>query len=119
VTADAARVAAVLALAAAAGAAWRAAPLFFPGLFPGLLPRRWRIAGRRGRPRPPVSRRLRRALLVADRRCVHCGRRDDLQLDHVRPWPGYSDARAARAILRAERIRRGSPLRWARLLGRR
>lgn len=60
-----------------------------PGvLLQAAVPRRWRIAHRHGQhDRPPVPRRLRRAVMRADRgRCVFCGSRDKPQLDHLRPW---------------------------------
>ena len=74
----------------AAGISWspsrRTFGLFFPGIVAGLVPWRWRAAWRRGRRRPSVPLRLRQAMLAADRRCVYCGSRDRLQLDHIRPW---------------------------------
>jgi hypothetical protein len=57
------------------------------GCAPALVPCAWRIRYRRGRPRPALPAWLRRAVLAADRhRCVYCGSRADLQVDHVRPW---------------------------------
>lgn len=58
-----------------------------PGIVSGLVPRTMRIRYRRDHARPWIRARLRRAVLAADRRrCLHCGSRADLQLDHVRPW---------------------------------
>ena len=57
------------------------------GCAPALVPRAWRIRYRHGRPRPAIPAWLRRAVLAADRhRCVYCGCRADLQIDHIRPW---------------------------------
>lgn len=77
---------AVAVVLTARAAAARLAVLLIPGILPALAPRRWRIRRRKEHCRPSVPARLRRALLAADRRCVYCGRRDDPQLDHVRPW---------------------------------
>lgn len=82
--------AAVLALIMGAAAVLPAVmALVLPGTLAGLVPRRVLARRRQGRERPPVPARLRRAILAADRhRCVFCGRRADLQLDHIRPWSG-------------------------------
>jgi hypothetical protein len=63
-----------------------------PYLTAGLVPREWR-ANYRGKYTRESQKSayipawLRRAVLAADRhRCVHCGRADDLQIDHVIPW---------------------------------
>jgi hypothetical protein len=57
------------------------------GCAPALVPRAWRIRYRHGRARPAIPAWLRRAMLAADRhRCVFCGSRAGLQLDHIRPW---------------------------------
>lgn len=80
-------------LLAAAGAAalWlvlaRLAALVLPGCIPALVPRAWRIRYRRGRPRPAIPARIRRAVMAADRgACVYCRSRAGLQIDHIRPW---------------------------------
>lgn len=58
-----------------------------PGLLPGLVPCRLRMAWRAAHVRPSIPRWLRRAVYAADRyRCVYCGSRASLQLDHVHPW---------------------------------
>jgi hypothetical protein len=57
------------------------------GCAPALVPRARRIRYRRGRARPAIPAWLRRAVLAADRhRCVYCGSRAELQVDHIRPW---------------------------------
>lgn len=62
------------------------------GLLPLCFPRRWRHSYRqrraRGRQRSArISKRLRDMVLRADRRrCCYCGRRDQLQVDHIIPW---------------------------------
>jgi 5-methylcytosine-specific restriction endonuclease McrA len=65
------------------------------GVFGGpvlLVPRRWRRWHRhrraRGRQRSArVPKRLHRMVLAADRhRCVACGERARLQVDHIEPW---------------------------------
>jgi hypothetical protein len=62
--------------------------LTFPSVLPGMLvPRAVRAAWRAGKQHPRCPARLRRAVLAADRgRCVFCGRRPGLQLDHVVPF---------------------------------
>jgi hypothetical protein len=63
-----------------------------PYLTAGLIPREWRAKYRGKYTRESqksayIPAWLRRATLAADRhRCVHCGRTDDLQIDHVIPW---------------------------------
>ena len=59
-----------------------------PALAARLVPRSWRASWRYGRDtRPHIPVMLRRAVYRADRwRCVACGWRADLQLDHVFPW---------------------------------
>jgi hypothetical protein len=57
------------------------------GCAPALVPRARRIRYRRGRARPAIPAWLRRAVLAADQhRCVYCGSRAVLQVDHIRPW---------------------------------
>jgi 5-methylcytosine-specific restriction endonuclease McrA len=53
-----------------------------------LVPGRARIWWRRGQDhRPAIPAALRRAVYAADRhRCCFCGSRDQLQIDHIRPW---------------------------------
>lgn len=52
-----------------------------------LVPWQWRAWYRRGRPRPGISKRLRRVVYAADRyACCYCRRSGGIQLDHVRPW---------------------------------
>ena len=64
-----------------------AAVFFLPSCAGAVVPRRWRIWWRHEHQRPSIPAWLRRAVLEADRhRCVFCGHRADLQLDHVRPW---------------------------------
>lgn len=63
------------------------AVFFLPSAAGALVPRRWRIRWRHTHERPSIPAWLRRAVLEADRhRCVFCGSRAGLQLDHVRPW---------------------------------
>jgi 5-methylcytosine-specific restriction endonuclease McrA len=57
-----------------------------------LVPRSWRVRyrkrhGREGARSAYIPKKLRRAVLAADRRrCVYCGAKDELQVDHGRPW---------------------------------
>lgn len=122
-----------------------------PVLIGGMWPRRWRVASRSrridrgyGRGRSGyIPLWMRRAVYRADRyRCVYCGLRGDLQVDHIVPWacggltvlwnlatlcalhnrakscyyPPW-DGRIAGpdAILRAEHRARRNPLRWLRM----
>lgn len=77
-----------LAGAAAGPVLVRLAVLGWPGYLPVLVPRVRRARHRRrGGTRPEIPARLRRAVLAADRRrCVYCGGRTGLQLDHITPW---------------------------------
>jgi hypothetical protein len=52
-----------------------------------LIPKRTVIWWRQGRERPTIRAFIRRAVLAADRhRCCWCHARDDLQVDHYRPY---------------------------------
>lgn len=59
-----------------------------------LIPRRWRINyrqrhGRAGAKSSYIPRQLHDAVFFADRhRCISCGTRSDLQVDHMIPWAG-------------------------------
>jgi 5-methylcytosine-specific restriction endonuclease McrA len=82
---------AVLALVPVAG--FGAAMLHGPGGYASLLvPRTWRRRWRGRKLREDqrsarISRKLRGRVLRADRRrCVACGSRDRLQVDHIVPW---------------------------------
>lgn len=59
-----------------------------------LIPRRWRIKyrqrhGRAGAKSSYIPQKLRDAVYFADHhRCISCGTRSDLQIDHMIPWAG-------------------------------
>lgn len=58
-----------------------------PALIRMIEPREHRARRRKGRPRPPIPQRLQDIAHRAYRsRCVSCGQRASLQVEHIMPW---------------------------------